>query len=58
VKVCFLTAVSEFRDYEQYKKDVFPKLHERFIAKPASEDELRRRVSEMLSNNNNYNLDT
>jgi hypothetical protein len=37
VKVCFLTAVSEFRDYEQYKKDVSPKPHERyFIAKPIS----------------------
>jgi FixJ family two-component response regulator len=37
VKVCFLTAVSEFRGYEQYKSDVSPKLHERyFIAKPAS----------------------
>jgi DNA-binding response OmpR family regulator len=49
VKVCFLTAVSEFRGYEQYKSDVSPKLHERyFIAKPASEDELRRRVNEML----------
>jgi DNA-binding response OmpR family regulator len=59
VKVCFLTAVSEFRNYKQYKKDVSPKLHERyFIAKPASEDELRRRVSEMLANNNNYNLNT
>ena len=46
VKVCFLTAVSEFRDYKQYK-DVSPKLHERyFIAKPASENELRRRVNE------------
>jgi DNA-binding response OmpR family regulator len=28
VKVCFLTAVSEFRDYEQYKGDVSPKPHE------------------------------
>ena len=51
VKVCFLTAVSEFRDYEQYKKDVYPKLHERyFIAKPVSKDELIRRVNEMLRN--------
>lgn len=51
LRVCFLTAVSEFRDYEQYKKDVSPKPHERyFLAKPASEDELRRRVSEMLAN--------
>ncbi|HEY9385732.1 MAG TPA: response regulator [Nitrososphaeraceae archaeon] len=52
VKVCFLTAVSEFRGYEQYKKDVFPKPHERyFVAKPISEDDLIRRVNEMLANN-------
>ena len=52
VKVCFLTAVSEFRGYEQYKKDVSPKPHERyFVAKPISEDDLIRRVNEMLANN-------
>lgn len=57
VTVCFLTAFSEFRDYEQYKKDVSPKPHGRnFLAKPASEDELKRRVSEMLANRYNYYL--
>ena len=56
VKVCFLTAVSEFRGYEQYKKDVSPKPHERyFVAKPISEDDLIRRVNEMFANNNNNN---
>jgi two-component system catabolic regulation response regulator CreB/two-component system response regulator ChvI len=35
VKVCFLTAVSEFAEYEQYKKEAYPRLGERhFIAKP------------------------
>jgi CheY-like chemotaxis protein len=61
VKVCFLTAVSEFRDYEQYKGDVSPKTNERyFVAKPVSEDDLIRRVNEMLANdnNNNYHLNT
>jgi DNA-binding response OmpR family regulator len=59
VKVCFLTAVSEFRDYEQYKKDVSPKPHERyFVAKPVSEDDLIRRVNEMLANNNNNHPNT
>jgi DNA-binding response OmpR family regulator len=59
VKVCFLTAVSEFRGYEQYKKDVSPKPHERyFVAKPISEDDLIRRVNEMLANNNNKHLNT
>jgi DNA-binding response OmpR family regulator len=52
VKVCFLTAVSEFIEYEQYKKETYPKLGERyFIAKPVSNDELIRRVNEMLSIN-------
>ena len=57
VKVCFLTAVSEFRGYEQYKKDVSPKPHERyFVAKPVSEDDLIRRVNEILADNYNYHL--
>jgi two-component system catabolic regulation response regulator CreB/two-component system response regulator ChvI len=52
VKVCFLTAISEFIEYEQYKKETYPKLGERyFIAKPVSNDELIRRVNEMLSIN-------
>jgi two-component system, OmpR family, response regulator ChvI len=59
-KVCFLTAVSEFRGYEQYKKDVSPKPHERyFVAKPISPDDLLRKINEMLANNNyNYDLNT
>jgi len=57
VKVCFLTAVSEFREYEQYKKEAYPKLGERyFIAKPVSNDELIRRVNEMLSINRSGDL--
>jgi CheY-like chemotaxis protein len=31
VKVCFLTAVSEFRGYEQHKIDVSPKPRERYF---------------------------
>ena len=50
VKVCFLTAVSEFQEYEQYRKEAYPKLGERhFVAKPISNDELIRRVNEILS---------
>jgi CheY-like chemotaxis protein len=49
VKVCFLTAVSEFQEYEQYKKEAYPKLGERhFVAKPISNDELIRRIDEIL----------
>jgi hypothetical protein len=47
-----LTAVTEFVEYEQYKKDVLPKLNERyFVPKPISQDELIRRINEMLANN-------
>jgi CheY-like chemotaxis protein len=57
VKVCFLTAVSEFSDYEQYKGDVSPKPHERyFVAKPVSEDDLVRRVKDIIANNNNITI--
>jgi|SRR5215216_446706 DNA-binding response OmpR family regulator len=57
VKVCFLTAVSEFIEYEQYKKETYPKMGERyFIAKPVSNDELIRKVNEMLSINRSSDL--
>jgi DNA-binding response OmpR family regulator len=52
VKVCFLTAISEFKEYEQYRKEVYPKLGERhFITKPVSNQELIRRINEMLTPN-------
>ncbi len=52
VKVCFLTALSDLRDYEQYKKETYPKPNERhFVAKPISNDEIIRRVNEMLTDN-------
>jgi two-component system, OmpR family, response regulator ChvI len=52
VKVCFLTAISEFKEYEQYRKEVYPKLGERhFITKPVSNHEIIRRVNEMLTTN-------
>jgi DNA-binding response OmpR family regulator len=56
MKVCFLTAVTDFMEYKQYKKDVFPKSNERyFVAKPISQDDLIRRINEILTNNNNVN---
>lgn len=52
VNDCFLTALSDLRDYEQPKKETHPKLNERhFISKPISNDEIIRRVNEMLTNN-------
>ena len=57
LRVCFLTAVSEFGNYKQYKKEVSPKPHERyFVAKPVSEDDIIRRVNDMIANNNNHRL--
>jgi DNA-binding response OmpR family regulator len=52
VKVCFLTAIGEFKEYEQYRKEVYPKLGERhFITKPVSNRELIGRINEMLTPN-------
>lgn len=49
VKVCFLTALSELRDYEDYKKEVFPKWGERyFVSKPIENEELIRRLNAMI----------
>jgi DNA-binding response OmpR family regulator len=49
VKVCFLTALSELRDYEAYRKEVFPKWGERyFVAKPIENEELIRRVNGII----------
>ena len=49
VKVCFLNALSELRDYEDYRKEVFPKWGERyFVAKPIENEELIRRVNAMI----------
>ena len=53
VKVCFLTALTELQDYEQYKNEVCPKLGERyFVVKPIDNEELIRRVNEMIESSN------
>jgi len=40
VKVFFLTALSEMHDYDEFKKEVFPKEDERyFIAKPIENED-------------------
>jgi two-component system catabolic regulation response regulator CreB/two-component system response regulator ChvI len=52
VKVCFLTALGDLRNYEQYKNEAYPKPNERhFIAKPIPNDEIIRRVNEILTKN-------
>ena len=36
VKVCFLTAVNEFREYEQYRHEAYPKLGERHFIRTSA----------------------
>ena len=52
VKVMFLTAVSEYQQYEAFRKEVFPKLGERhFVSKPIENEDLVNRVNGILSLN-------
>jgi DNA-binding response OmpR family regulator len=49
VKVCFLTALSEMHDYEEFKREVFPKAGERyFIQKPVENQTLLKRLNEII----------
>src|SRR5919198_2708403 len=49
VKVCFLTALSEMHDYEEFKREVFPKAGERyFIQKPVENQTLLKRSNEII----------
>jgi DNA-binding response OmpR family regulator len=52
VKVMFLIAVSEYQQYEAFRKEVFPKLGERhFVSKPIENEDLVNRVNGILSLN-------
>ena len=58
VKVCFLTGLDDFADYEKYRSEVSPKQDERyFVRKPFSAEDFLERVSFMArsleSKNNN-----
>jgi len=45
IKVLFLTALHDLHDYEDFKTDVSPKLHQRhFIQKPVTDDEFLDQV--------------
>jgi DNA-binding response OmpR family regulator len=49
VKVCFLTALSEMHDYEEFKREVFPKAGQRyFIQKPVENQTLLKRLNEII----------
>ena len=55
MKVCFLTAVSEFEEYKQLQERDYPKADKGyFIAKPVSNDKLIRSVNEVLSINHMF----
>lgn len=50
IKVCFLTALSELREYDIFKKEVFPKSGQRYyIQKPIENDEILERVNEIIN---------
>ena len=50
VKVFFLTALSDMRNYDEFKKEVFPKEGERyFIAKPIENDEILKRINTVIA---------
>ena len=49
IKVLFLTALRDLHDYEEFKTDVSPKLHQRhFIQKPVNDDEFLDQVYSIL----------
>jgi two-component system response regulator ChvI len=53
VKAFFLTALSEMRDYDAFKKDVFPKEGERyFIAKPIENEDILTRINTVIADTN------
>ena len=48
VKACFLSGLDDFSEYVSYKKDVFPKLNERyFVQKPVTGEDLLERIDYM-----------
>jgi DNA-binding response OmpR family regulator len=49
IKVCFLTALSELHDYDEFKREVFPKSGQRYyVQKPIENDEILVRINEIL----------
>jgi DNA-binding response OmpR family regulator len=57
VKTMFLTALTELQEYETFRKEVFPKLGERyFVPKPIENEDLLKRVNKILSQIKNNSL--
>jgi DNA-binding response OmpR family regulator len=51
VKACFLTALSDLQEYEDFKKEVFPKGERYPVVKPIDNEEMLKRVNEMITVN-------
>ena len=53
VKVFFLTALSDMRNYDEFKREVFPKEGERyFIAKPIENKDILKRINTVIAYTN------
>jgi len=51
VRVCFLTAMDDFSEFQEYRKEAAPKANERyFVPKPVTGEDLLERVGFMTSN--------
>ena len=50
VRVCFLTAMDDFSGFQEYRKEISPKVNERyFVPKPVSGEDLLERIRFMTS---------
>jgi DNA-binding response OmpR family regulator len=50
IRVCFLTAFTEFQEYDKFKEEMFAKEDEMyFIPKPILNDDLIKRLNSILS---------
>jgi hypothetical protein len=49
IERCFLTALNEMHDYEEFKREVYPKVGERyFIQKPVENRTLLKQLNEIM----------
>ena len=51
VKACFLTALSDLEEYEDFKKEVFPEGERYSVVKPIDNEEMLKRANEMITVN-------
>src|SRR5712691_7960202 len=51
VKACFLTALSDLEEYEDFKKEVFTEGERYSVVKPIDNEEMLKRANEMITVN-------